>query len=212
MAEARRRPGRPRNPIDRSQLLAIARQAFAENGYAATSLRQIAQAAGLRKASLFHHFKNKEELYLSSLTEVLAELAVMVTAARDGQASFITRLDNLGDDVVGYFGSRPEAARLLLRELVGGGPLASGPGRAAIDQNLEGVAQFLRRGIEQGAMPEQDADQLALSIIGLHLLYFAAPTFASELMGKDVFEPQQVEARRLAVRSQLRGLCGLDAS
>ena len=36
---------------------------FAEKGYDATSMRDIAQAAGVSKALLYHHFQSKEDLY-----------------------------------------------------------------------------------------------------------------------------------------------------
>ena len=55
--------GRPKNPVSRQFLLEKAREAFAQEGFAGASMGDIAQRAGLRKSSLFHHFPSKEALY-----------------------------------------------------------------------------------------------------------------------------------------------------
>ena len=47
----------------RQRIVATARDLFVERGYASVSMQQIADAAGLRKASLYHHFKSKEALF-----------------------------------------------------------------------------------------------------------------------------------------------------
>lgn len=46
----------------RDRILAAAMRLFAENGYSATSVRQIAQEVGLRESSLYNHFQNKDEI------------------------------------------------------------------------------------------------------------------------------------------------------
>ncbi len=63
------RVGRPRaNPSETSQpaaeeILAAARRLFRQKGFKGTSTREIAEAAGLRQPSLFHYFKNKNEIF-----------------------------------------------------------------------------------------------------------------------------------------------------
>ena len=55
-------------PSSRQRIVATARALFVDRGYASVSMQQIADATGLRKASLYHHFKSKEAL----LAEVMA--------------------------------------------------------------------------------------------------------------------------------------------
>lgn len=64
-----------------AQLLEIARRLFAEQGYAGTSLRDIASEAGITKAALYHHFPNKEALYDKVVLEGLRALFERVEAA-----------------------------------------------------------------------------------------------------------------------------------
>jgi AcrR family transcriptional regulator len=51
----------------RSRIQAVALELFTEQGYDATSLREIAERLGVTKAALYYHFKSKEEI-VDSLT------------------------------------------------------------------------------------------------------------------------------------------------
>jgi AcrR family transcriptional regulator len=46
------------------EIIDVASQLFSEKGYKATSLKDIADLVGLHKTSLFHYFKNKEEILM----------------------------------------------------------------------------------------------------------------------------------------------------
>ena len=60
MATTGRRPGPTRT---KDAILAAARAQFADRGYTATTLRSVAQAAGVHPALIHHHFGSKEQLY-----------------------------------------------------------------------------------------------------------------------------------------------------
>jgi AcrR family transcriptional regulator len=47
----------------RARILEVARAAFVERGYAAVSMQEIADAAGLTKAAIYYHFRDKQELF-----------------------------------------------------------------------------------------------------------------------------------------------------
>jgi AcrR family transcriptional regulator len=57
-----------------AELRLIALQMFAENGYAGTSLQQIADAAGYSKSSVLYHFRSKEALLEEALEPALGQL------------------------------------------------------------------------------------------------------------------------------------------
>ncbi|MQA07127.1 MAG: TetR family transcriptional regulator [Pseudonocardiaceae bacterium] len=58
----------------RAELLALAAEMFAERGYRATTVRDIADAAGILSGSLYHHFDSKESMVDEILTDFLDEL------------------------------------------------------------------------------------------------------------------------------------------
>ncbi|AUI57666.1 TetR/AcrR family transcriptional regulator [Amycolatopsis sp. BJA-103] len=58
----------------RAELLALAAKLFAERGYVSTTVRDIADAAGILSGSLYHHFDSKESMADEILTGFLDEL------------------------------------------------------------------------------------------------------------------------------------------
>lgn len=62
------------SPERRGELLAIAADVFAEQGYNATTVRKIADAAGMLAGSLYYHFDSKESMLEEILSTFLAEL------------------------------------------------------------------------------------------------------------------------------------------
>jgi AcrR family transcriptional regulator len=58
----------PRKALVRSQLIDKAAQLFARRGYARTTMHDIAEELGLKRSSLYHYFRNKEEI-LDALIE-----------------------------------------------------------------------------------------------------------------------------------------------
>jgi AcrR family transcriptional regulator len=59
----------------RAQLLQTARELFLRDGYLATSLDKVADAAGFSKGAVYSNFRNKDELCLAVLDEIRAERA-----------------------------------------------------------------------------------------------------------------------------------------
>ena len=56
-------------------LVNIAREHFSRFGYADASLESITSEAGLTRGALYHHFKNKKNLFIAVVTEVQLEIA-----------------------------------------------------------------------------------------------------------------------------------------
>ena len=207
--DQKRRPGRPRNPIARETLLALALEAFSQRGYAGTSMASVARSAGLRKASLFHHFASKDALYLEVLAGIAADLGALVADVRLVRGPFPERLDRLGELATDFFGSHPGAAQLLLRELLNEGPFMEGQGKQLIHATLDGIAAFMQSGMLEDEIPFQDPHHLALTIASLHITYFSVPKVCGELLEDDVYEAEAVQARKRAVLEQVRRMAGL---
>ena len=64
----------------REQLLSVALDVFAGEGYHQTSMNQIAEAAGITKPVLYQHFVSKRELYLALIEEAGGRLLHIITA------------------------------------------------------------------------------------------------------------------------------------
>jgi TetR/AcrR family transcriptional regulator, transcriptional repressor of aconitase len=91
----------------RSRLLTVAKQHFARDGYAASSLDRIAEEAGFSKGAVYSNFAGKEELFLGvleehgrvSLDEILDAVkgAATIDKAIDRIAAWATRSSRLGN-------------------------------------------------------------------------------------------------------------------
>jgi AcrR family transcriptional regulator len=71
----------------RRQLLDVSLEVFAERGFHAASMAEVAEAAGVTKPVLYQHFRSKRELYLELLDDVgqrLLEEVQKATAAAGG--------------------------------------------------------------------------------------------------------------------------------
>jgi AcrR family transcriptional regulator len=76
-APSRRLPAGER----RQQLFAVALELFAERGYRATTMDDVAEAAGVTKPLVYQHFSSKRALYLELVDSVSAELLAAIAEA-----------------------------------------------------------------------------------------------------------------------------------
>jgi len=90
--------------ISRADIVARTVALLRSGGYDATSMAQIAQACGIRKASLYHHFPEKDALALAALDHIHTHFRdhIFALAWRDGVAAK-TRLRAVNDAVYTFF-------------------------------------------------------------------------------------------------------------
>jgi AcrR family transcriptional regulator len=82
---------RPRS-FDEADVVARAREAFAETGFAGTSLDTLLEATGLARQSLYNTFGGKKELFMRAFLSDTAEAVEAVESIRHGEDSPINRI------------------------------------------------------------------------------------------------------------------------
>ena len=96
----------------RTRVLAAARTAFAELGYAATTYRLLAKRTGLAPSALYNYFASKADLYVAVHEEVQMETyAEWILPAITDTATMADRLDGLLASFAAMNKRDPEAAR-----------------------------------------------------------------------------------------------------
>lgn len=95
----------------RERILEQAHRLFLEQGYAAVSMQQIADAATVNKATLYHHFRDKEDLFLAVLGAELARIEFAIGEALAADGSLRERLQRVATWFLG--GSNCDFGRLL---------------------------------------------------------------------------------------------------
>ena len=203
----------------RDRILDAAETLFAKRGYAGVGLREVAEVVGLGKSSLFHHFKNKPQLYAAVCGRILRRIeeSLMRTLAAGGTP--VERLERWLDDLVNLLVDNPSYARVLLRSLferlrlvrvffedddrAGEMPEEIEVERA-IASIMGSAGALLREGMGSGAFRAANVPHMLLSLVGITVFPFASGEFGQEILGKDVFDPAEVERRKHELREFLR--------
>ncbi|MFN3231139.1 MAG: TetR/AcrR family transcriptional regulator [Alphaproteobacteria bacterium] len=104
----------------RDRVVAVAAPLFAERGFAGVSMRDIADAAGIKAASLYNHFTDKEELYFSVLEQEFAKTVAVVEQSMDATGRPENRLKATIMALAGRSADDNVSRKLMHRELMDG--------------------------------------------------------------------------------------------
>jgi len=191
-------------PTSREKILDVAEARFAQRGYAGVGLREVAEAAGLGKSSLFHHFPTKAALYGAVLDRVIGRIDSRMRRALEAgadareqlSAAVIALIDTLAED--------PPAARLLLRTVFEDDDLSpvEAPELAASEQRLDAliarIAQTITGGIAAGAIRPLSVPDAIQTLIGATVYPFASGEFGERLAG-EIFSADAIARRKREV-------------
>jgi AcrR family transcriptional regulator len=106
----------------RAQLLSVAREVFAEDGYPGAAMEKIAQRAGVTKPVLYQHFEGKKELYLALLDSDMSRLLAQVSGAIESAHDNPSRIRKGLAAYFNYIEANVDSFRLLFRETMGADP------------------------------------------------------------------------------------------
>ena len=104
----------PLQLYDKDRILDACLVVFARHGYQNTSALMLADAAGISKALVFHHFKNKKELYLSVLARCFERAGQeMRVAALPEYPDFFTAMREFSVTKLTYYQQNPDVYRVV---------------------------------------------------------------------------------------------------
>ncbi|QLY34560.1 TetR/AcrR family transcriptional regulator [Nocardia huaxiensis] len=156
-----------RLPDGRRRIFRAALDAFGENGFHATTTRDIASRAGLSPAALYVHFGSKEEV-LHRISRAAVRLTQQITdSAAAGPGTAAQRLAATVADLTAWHARHSGAVRLVLHHLTDLTP----DHRTEIDDLLRGIHRSVRALLAEGAHGGEfhvpDPGATALSVISL---------------------------------------------
>ena len=179
----------------RPQLLDAAASHFAEAGYDAASMREIAAAAGMKAGSMYYYFPSKEDLLVAVHEEGIRRISEEVVAALDGQFGPWIRLE--------------VAMVTHLRALLGGGDYVRVVIKVPPRENVKARARLvaLRDGYERIFTTLINALPLATSIDARHvrLMILGAMNWSPNWFRSDGDQPHEIA--KSFVRSLRFGEC-----
>ena len=74
------------------KLIAVATREFSQKGYAAASTEEIVRLAGVTRGALYHHFKNKQDLFLAVFKEAQREIGRRIEVQAEAESDLWRRL------------------------------------------------------------------------------------------------------------------------
>jgi AcrR family transcriptional regulator len=157
----RRKQARP------AEILTAALACFAERGFAATRLDEVARRAGVTKGTLYLYFDNKEDLFKAVVRQALVPNIERIEAVidqatepaplllerlvRNWSAIIASPVSAIPKLVIAEAGNFPDLARFYLDEVV--------------HRGMALVRRVLRAGIERGEFRDIDVDSAVMCII-----------------------------------------------
>jgi AcrR family transcriptional regulator len=139
----------------REQLVGVARSLFAERGYGATSIEEVADRAGVSKPVVYQHFGGKEGLYAVVVDREVRHLTGSITQAFDAGNPRMVAV-GAADAFLAYIEDHEEGFRVLVRDApigMTGGSFASVIADVATRTELLLVSEFADRGFDEKTAP-----------------------------------------------------------
>ena len=136
--------------------MAIGRTVFAERGFAATSVEEIAGRARVSKPLIYEHFGGKEGLYEVVIDREMDRLLAMIGEALDGADHPRSAVERAADAFLLYIETEREGFRVLVRDAPFGISRGSLPGvLGEVASRAEAIlaSEFAGRGFEISTAP-----------------------------------------------------------
>lgn len=105
----------PKKLYNIEEILDTCLSVFAENGYEKTSTALLADASGISRTLIFHHFKSKKDLYLSLLDRCFEKGSKVITFDNiQDNKDFFEVKDRISTIKVNYYKENPDVYKVIM--------------------------------------------------------------------------------------------------
>jgi len=153
-----------RTSATREHIVGAALALVADRGFTATSVDDIASAAGVAKGSVFYNFGSKSGLFEAIITEGVGRLTAALRGATEGLHGR-DALEALVTELLGQVRAHPDFAKLMVAETFRTGRSWQDSIRLVRDESMGAFAAVVAE-----TWPERDAPLSAAALFGATLL------------------------------------------
>jgi TetR/AcrR family transcriptional regulator len=192
-------------PSTSDRILDAAEDLFAQKGYSATSLGDVADAVGIRSPSLYNHFKNKEALYEAVLERLLEAFSAPLAELDSGGPVTQERVFAWLQINVRQHHANPNLARLLAHAALSGGPHTN----QMIDRLFRPMFQPASQieGDKLSLIAEAGLQPWAvMALNNLVMSYVTMAPMYGDLLGQDPFSDEALEKQLTLITTLLRAV------
>ena len=173
-----------------AQILEAARQVFAEHGFHATKMSDIARTAGVSQGTLYHYFRGKDDLFMALLSTWTERLEEAVKGLADSPTSAADKLWRMNEVGLAFLSADEELLPVIVEFWAYAlrNAEAAASYRSLFQTMRQSCAAIVEEGIASGEFKPVDVQTLSalpLTVLdGVTLLYLLA--------GKDLVNPEQL--------------------
>lgn len=183
----------------RAAVVAAATRLFAARGFDGTALQDIADAVGVTKPAVLHHFPSKEHVrqavldaILAHWNEALPRLLLAASASED-------RFDAVFGELHRFFAADADRARLVMREVLDRPAEMRKLLRGAVRPWLAAVAGYIHAGQKSGRhFANADAEVYVVHVLQLVVTAAASSSVLSAALGEGARSRYDAELARIA--------------
>lgn len=151
-----------------ANILEEAKKLFVSKNYADVTMLDIAEAAQVTKGALYHHFANKEALYVAMMLTYLQEKQVLLQSAVASDGPCRERLRHLTLNFLSLPSEEQEMMKLVRRDInIFKDPIRDKLIRAYQAALPEQVEAIIRDGIREGELVDTDPRLLAWEYVAI---------------------------------------------
>jgi len=164
-----------REGLYRERILEAAEQVFAERGFEAAGIREIAERAGLSVGSVYGIFQGKETLFLSVHALRSAELFERMAEVIDKEAGPRLLIEHGIEETVRFFCERPEYLRMHLHARTAWALSEQGTDvqTESWQRGIELIRDAFAAGVADGTFYEGDPESNARMVMAMHQVKLA---------------------------------------
>ena len=187
----------------RKRILEVAEESFGEHGYHGTRLHQIAERVGIQKASLFHYFPSKAQLYRLVIEEGFGETEETITGALRRGENPLDTIEALLEEYIDLVVAHRERARIFLRLSLGDAPADYKP-MADAQRLLDMVVRFVAQGQQAHVLRPIDPLAAVMGVVGMVAFFFTSAQELGPIWSDDPFGPATVQRVKQLVAEVVR--------
>lgn len=165
-----------------ARIRGAAMRLFAQRGFAATTIRDVASEAGVSSSLVVHHFKTKAQLKAAADARLITVLTEMVAELPTGEADFGETTASMTEKLR----AEPDLLAYLRRMLVDGGEAATGLFIGLVDAT---VAELAAQEAAGTVLPSADARTRAVFLIVNDLGTIILRDLVERAIGIDALSP-----------------------
>jgi AcrR family transcriptional regulator len=177
----------------RERVLHAALECFGAFGFAGTSTRAVAERAGVSHPLLLYHFESKEQLWRSTMEDVLARYTSELEArfkqvgTEDASAALRAFIENF----VEFSARVPQLHRIMTQQSTQGSKRVEWLIDGYLRDSFAQVCELIRRAQANGQVRQGEPERLYYAVLGMAGTLFSVSTEFRLLTRRDVFAPAE---------------------